>query len=44
MIVKGKTDYEFEEDRINFRIYYREDKVIVKAKQGNYMLFSMMII
>lgn len=40
MIIKGKPDYEFDEKGINFRLYYREEKVIVKAKQGEYMVIQ----
>jgi hypothetical protein len=40
MLVKRKPDYEYDENGVNFRIYYREDKVIVKAKHGEHMVIQ----
>jgi hypothetical protein len=40
MIIKEKPDREFNKKGINFRIYYRENKVIVKAKQDYYMVIQ----
>lgn len=38
MFAKGKPDYEYEEKGVNYRVYYLEDKVVIKAKQGDFMV------
>lgn len=32
MIIRSKPDYQFNEGDINFRVFYIEKKVVVKAK------------